>query len=139
MYKTYEHPADIGVYGEGKTLDVAFSEVAKAMLSVICEIDKIKKDKFILIEVESSNEEDLLFAWLNELLSEADINNMFFCECEVGISKSENKFKLKAKCFGDDRENNLDHYKVEVKAATYYDLTVKIEKNKFIAQCIVDV
>lgn len=139
MYKTYEHPADIGVYGKGPTLDIAFSEVAKAMFSVIVDIEKIKKDKFILIELESTNEEDLLFAWLNELLASADINNIFFCECEVKISNKNDNFNLKAKCFGSPRDKNPDKYKVEVKAATYFDLSVKKEKGQFIAQCIVDV
>ena len=83
MYEYFEHQADVGIIGYGKTLEEAFVEGAKAMFQVMCEIKNVKAVKKIKIEVEGNDKETMFIEWLNDLLAKKDIEDMFFSEFEV--------------------------------------------------------
>lgn len=44
-YETFEHTADIGIRGIGDNLEQAFEEGAKAMFSVMYDINSIKPNQ----------------------------------------------------------------------------------------------
>lgn len=138
MYEYFDHRADIGVRGIGSTLEEAFQEAAKAMFGVMGNIGKVGDRKSIDIECDADDETGLLVEFLNKLLSEADINDMFFSDFSVKIEKGK-KFRLIGKAFGEKRDADKHELKLEVKAATYSNAKVEKQKGKFIAQCVVDV
>ena len=84
-YETFEHEADVGVRGFGKTMEEAFQNGAKAMFSVMVELDKVDPKKKIGINCEALDNETLFVEWLNELLSTADIEDMVFFTLGTGI------------------------------------------------------
>ena len=134
MYELFEHKADIGIRGIGSSLEEAFAEGAKAMFSVMVDIDKVKPVKSIAIACSAENDEELFVEFLNRLLAEATINEMVFSKFIVQIRDH----GLKGTAKGEKLNFEKHNIKTEVKAATYSQL--KIERNKkFIAQCIVDV
>ena len=49
-YKFLEHGGEEGILGEGKTLESAFSEAAKAMFAAMVDIKKVKTMKSIKIQ-----------------------------------------------------------------------------------------
>lgn len=137
VYKYFEHKADIGIIGEGRSLEEAFQEAAKAMFEVMGNLNKIKPIKKIEIKTKAYDEKELFVEWLNELLAQKDINEMLFSKFEVFIEKSDNKYILKGYCFG-EKINKKHELETEVKAATYSEL--KLTKNKkVIIQCILDI
>jgi SHS2 domain-containing protein len=138
MYEYFEHRADIGIRGIGKTMKDAFQETAKAMFGVMGKIENVEKKKEIRIECDADDEIGLLIEFLNKLLSEADINDMFFSEFKVKIEKNE-KYKLVGNAIGEKRNPKKHELKLEVKAATYSNAKVEKKDGRFIAQCIVDV
>ena len=134
MYEFFEHKADIGIRGIASSLEEAFAEAAKAMFSVMIDIDKVKPVKTVDIKCSAENDEELLVEFLNKLLSEANINDMVFSEFIVRI-KDHN---LEATAKGEKLEPERHNVKTEVKAATYSQL--RIERNDhFLVQCVVDV
>ncbi len=134
MYEFFEHKADIGIRGIGSSLEEAFAEAAKAMFSVMVDIDKVKPIKTVDISCKAENDEELLVEFLNKLLSEANINDMVFSGFIVRIKDH----GLEATAKGESLDPERHNVKTEVKAATYSQL--KIESNeKFLVQCIVDV
>ncbi len=134
VYKYFEHQADVGIIGVGKTLEEAFQEGAKAMFQIMCDVDKVKPKKTIKIKLKSNDEESLFVDWLNELLAKKDIEEMMFSEFKVKIKGT----SLTADVKGEKLDLKKHHLKIEVKAATYSQL--KIEKGKeYKAQCVVDV
>ena len=134
MYELFEHQADIGIRGIGSSLEEAFSEAARAMFSVMINIDKVTPVKSIAVSCKADNDEELLVEFLNRLLTEANINDMVFSKFIVQIRNHE----LTGAAKGENLDLEKHEIKTEVKAATYSQL--KIERNdKFIAQCIVDV
>ena len=134
-FERFEHRADVGVRGFGETLEEAFVEGARAMFSVMVELEGVSPEKTFDIEVSASDEEALFVEWLNELLSIGDLNDVVFCKFEAKISGN----SLKGKASGEKWDLKKHEPKTEVKAATYSQLQVKKENGSYVAQCIVDV
>jgi len=135
MYEKFEHGADIGIKGRGPTLNEAFAETAKAMFDVMVDVGNIELKKEIRISVSAPNKEELLVEFLNQLLTQADLNNMVFKKFVVHISDN----KLQALVFGEELDPQRHNIKTEVKAATYSMLKIGKENGGYFAQCVIDV
>jgi len=134
MHKTFEHKADIGIIGKGKTLEKAFEEAAKAMFSIQCNIKKVKQDKKIRILASASNKEELFVEFLNQLLTQSSLKDMLFSKFKVKIKENE----VKGYAIG-EKIQKKHQLKTEIKAATYSELKVFQEKSSWVVQCIIDV
>jgi SHS2 domain-containing protein len=152
MYSYFEHQADVGIMGKGKTVEEAFGEGAKALFGVMVEVEKIEPKEKIEIKVEAENLEELFVEWLNRLLAEAGINEMVFGEFEAEINQSpppsspsergrikEGAYNLTGVAWGEKLNIQKHQPKIEVKAATYAELFVGKENNEWVAKCVVDV
>ena len=134
-FEIFEHKADVGIRGRGKTLEEAFEDAARAMFSVMVDLETVRPIEAFEVEVSASDEEALFVEWLNELLSVADLNDVVFSDFKVEISGN----ALKGKARGEKWDLERHKPKTEVKAATYSSLLVKNENGSYVAQCIVDV
>ncbi len=138
-FELFEHKADIGIRGFGKTLEEAFENGAKAMFSIMVNIEKIKPEKEIKIVCKAEDKESLFIDWLNNLLAESDLEGMVFSEFKVKIKKENSGYVLEGRAKGENLNKERHEVKTEVKAATYAELKIKKENNIFIAQTVVDV
>jgi len=135
-WEHYSHPADMGIRGIGETREQAFCQAALALTAVITNPENIEPTEKIEIECEETDDEQLLFAWLNALLYEMSSRNMLFGRFDIVL----NGDSLRAEIWGEKINIQKHEPVVEVKAATYADLKVKQNKQGlWIAQCIVDV
>ncbi|MCX6801787.1 MAG: archease [Candidatus Diapherotrites archaeon] len=139
MFELFEHKADVGVRGFGKTLEEAFQECAKAMFGVMADLSKVKAKESVEVHIEARNEEELLLGWLNELLFEKGAREMLFSDFKVKIAKGKESWALQGTAKGEKMNPEKHGMKTEVKGASYSGLKVVKEKGKFLAQCIVDV
>ncbi len=137
-YETFEHGADIGIRGKGKSIEEAFEGIAKAMFSIMIDLDKIDCEKKIKIELDSNDLTSLMVFWLNKLLTQADLNRIIFKEFEISIEKTDDSFFLKSFNWG-GRIKDLEDIGVEVKGVTYSSAKVFKTNSLWIAQCVVDV
>ena len=135
-YEYFEHEADVGIMGTGKSLEEAFEEGAKAMFNVMVDIDKIEPKEIVRIECKAANNEELFVEWLNKLLAEAGMNNMVFSKFKIESIKND---KLTGYAIGEALDQEKHNIKTEVKAATYSQLSIKKENDNYIVKCIVDV
>lgn len=135
MYQKFEHGADIGIKGIGKTLEEAFAEGACAMFDAMVNVKKVKPQKEVKIKTEAANQEELFIEFLNKLLAQADLESMVFSKFEVVIKNN----KLTASAFGEELGQEKHNIKSEVKAATYSMLKIGRENDNYFAQCIIDV
>ena len=141
-FQTFEHKADIGIRGIGKTKEKSFEESAKCLFNVQVDINKLKPFKQILISAKAENLEEIFVEFLNKLITTSAIKEMVFGKFIVYIkeNKSKKQLELKAEAFGEKLNITKHNIKVEVKAATYGELRVYLDKDKnWISQCIVDV
>lgn len=139
MFELFEHKADVGVRGFGKSPEEAFAECAKATFSVIAELGKVKAEKAVKVEAEAGSREQLLVAFLNELLYLHDVKGMLFKSFDLYIMETAGKWRLRGKAFGEKVNKEKHAIKGDVKAASFHQLKVEEEGKKWVAQCVVDV
>ncbi len=134
-YEVYPHTADAGVRGIGDTVSEAFEGAAMATFSIMAEIDKVKPETEVSVELSADSLEDLLVKWLNELISLSSLKGLVFSKFSVKVD--EKKVSLKGSAWGQSiKDVPLQE---EVKAATYADIKVERNNGQWVAQCIVDV
>jgi SHS2 domain-containing protein len=139
-YEQFEHQADVGIRGRGRTIEEAFENGAKAMFNVMVNLEKVEPKKEIKIECEAPNLEELFVEWLNKLLSEAGIENLVFSDFKINeIKRIDSGYKLFGLAKGEELNSERHEPKVEVKAATYSQLKIEKRGNEYIAQTIIDV
>ena len=139
-FEQFEHQADVGIRGYGTTLEEAFENGAKAMFSVMTNLEKVELKKEIEIECQAHNLEELFVEWLNKLLSEAGIGNLVFSDFKIKeIKKVNSNYRLSGLTRGEELNLEKHEPRVEVKAATYSQLKAEKKGNQYIVQTIVDV
>ncbi len=134
-YETFDHRADIGIRGYGNSMEEAFENGAKAMFSVMVDIDDVKSVDKEEIRCEAPDLEMLFVEWLNGLLSVSYLHGKFFSNFKVAITGN----KLEGSAWGEGFDKERHHVMTEVKAATYSMLKIEKEEGLYMAQCVVDV
>lgn len=138
-YEYIDHEADVGILSSGDTVEKAFCEGAKAMFNVMVDIDEVKDDKKVTIECQAESIPILFIEWLNELISQGDIHDMFFSEFSiVSLTKLNDHLVLKGIAKGEIINLEKHKVKTEVKAATYSGLKYEQKENKHYLQCVLD-
>ncbi len=135
-WEHFSHQADIGIRGIGESMAAAFEEAAAAMTAVITEPESISPSRVVPVTCENPDPELLLVEWLSALIYEMSTRRMLFSRFEVTIENG----LLRANVWGERLEADKHHPAVEVKAATYMELSVRQEAaDRWVAQCVVDV
>ena len=140
-YELLEHEADIGVKGIGPTLEEAFQEGAKAMFSVMIDLEKVEATSSVDVKCEADSIEMLFVEFLNRLLADMTISEMVFSKFEIKITKSEEPetYSLTGKAFGETLNQEKHQTKTEVKGATLHGVKYEEVEGKHMIQCVVDV
>jgi tRNA nucleotidyltransferase (CCA-adding enzyme) len=131
----FHHQADIGVCGEGESLEQAFAQAAMAMTAVITEPGLVLPEKKVTIHCRAPDRELLLVDFLNALVYEMATRHMLFSRFDVAIAEN----RLDATVWGEVLDLQRHQPAVEVKGASYTALQVKEENGHWIARCVVDV
>ena len=124
MEKDFEiinHTADIGIVAYGTDVSQAFANAARALFSLITELDDVGEMLHRDIELTAPDEESLLVGWLNELIYLFDTENIIFKRFDV--TRLSNT-RLKARSYGEKVDSSRHRLKTGVKAATYHMLKV---------------
>jgi len=132
----FPHQADIGVRGEGNTLEEAFSQAAIALTAVITEPQRVVPQQAVSIACQAPDPELLLVDWLNALIYEMATRHMLFSRFETTIEGTH----LRATAWGETVDVARHQPAVEIKGASYTALEVRQGVDgHWHAQCVVDV
>lgn len=121
-FEVIEHTADVGIAGYGVDLREAFANAAYGLFSLIADIDSVSEDVRRDVEVTADNREELLVAWLNELIYLFEVEGVLFSRFDIAEL---GQTKLKAACRGEKIDHRRHRIKTGVKAATYHMLRVE--------------
>jgi SHS2 domain-containing protein len=135
-YEIIPHTADIGIKAYGNTLPELFKNAAYAMFDIIADLDGLKKSVEQFIEVKAPNREELLLAWLDELLYNFCTKQIIFFDFNI---EDLSDAHLKAKAIGRNIGENPNRLKTEIKAVTYHELKIQAKDGRFTATVIFDV
>lgn len=116
-----DHTADVGIIAYGTDISQAFVNAARALFSLITEIDDVEEVMYRDMELTASDEESLLVEWLNELIYLFDAEGIIFKRFDITELDSKH---LKARSYGEKVDSSKHQLKTGVKAATYHMLKV---------------
>lgn len=121
-FEVIDHTADIGIAAYGANLREAFANAAYALFSLMVDLDNVADAVCYEAEVTAENREDLLVAWLNELIYLFEVEYVLLKRFEIDeLSET----RLRARCFGERIDSERHKIKIAVKAATYHMLKVE--------------
>jgi len=141
-YELFDHPADIGLRIYGRNLEELFTHAARGLTDLMTDV---QKDKFGLVIKASEHEEiclheesvsDLLFSWLRELLYLFSAKKLIFQKYQFDKL---NEKELVAHAAGEFFDPERHEQRVEVKAVTYHQFSVKKTRQGWQAQVIFDI
>jgi len=132
-YEILEHTADIGIIVYGRSPKEIFINAACAMFEIIADTRRIKPKERIKIHEKADSYDELLLAWLRELLyrysidraipKDFEITKLNSKEIEATVSACRTAYALMA----------------EIKAVTYHELEFKRTSSGYRAKVIFDV
>jgi SHS2 domain-containing protein len=134
-WETFAHGADIGVRGFGRTREQAFAGAALAVTGVVTDPAGVRPVEPVAIQCTGPDDELLLYAWLNALITEMALRRMLFSRFDVTIGRD----RLSAVAHGEPVDVARHAPAVEVKGATFTELAVRRDGDGWVAQCVVDV
>jgi len=123
-FEVIEHTADVGIAAYGSDLKEAFANAAYALFSLMVDLKQVGDTLYREVEITAENQEDLLVAWLNELIYLFEVESILFKRFSVDELT---ETRLKSRCYGQAIDLLRHKIKLGVKAATYHML--KVEKD----------
>jgi len=120
-FEIVNHTADVGIIAYGADMRETFANAARALFSLITELDDVEEVLYRDIELTAVDEESLLVEWLNELIYLFDAENVIFKRFDI---IELNNTRLKARSYGEKVDSSRHKLKTGVKAATYHMLKV---------------
>ncbi len=134
-----EHVADVGLRAEGASLDEAFEEAARGVMALMVDPTTIE----LLIEhpvnLEATSEEELLVAWLGELVAQLELQRLVFGQVRVKIDADGDVRRLAGAAIGERLDPDRHRPLTEVKGISYLGLCVQRSAGGWTAACVLDV
>ena len=135
-YEVIPHTADIGIKVYGKNLQELFKNAAYGMFDIIADLDGLTVSVTKSIDIKAPDKEELLIAWLGELLYNFYTKQIIFFDFDIGEL---DETHLKAAASGRHVGENRNRLKTEIKAVTYHELKIEEKQGVFTAVVIFDV
>ena len=142
VHEYFEHGADVGVRGFGRSPSEAFAGAAGGLFHLIdADLELVRPEIEETFTVEASDLEALLVAYLNELISLFDGRRVLFSRFRVRIDEDRDRgiFRLRGEAAGERFDPARHEGVVEPKGATYTAARVARSGGRWLAQCVVDV
>ena len=135
-FRILDHTADVGLEAHGSDLPQLFANAARGMFSIISDLDSIQPTRQIPVSVSADGLEDLLVAWLSELLYLFNTRQMLFGRFDISEMDDHH---LKATAFGEPIDLARHDLLAEIKAVTYHGLDVSRTGQLWTATVLFDI
>ena len=120
----FEHTADVGLAATGRDLPEAFANAARGLVNLLVDPAGVRETTHRQVALVEEGPEELLVAWLNELLF------LFDSEGFVPVSftfAALSETALEATLGGERFDPARHRARSGVKAATYHEVTVECD------------
>jgi SHS2 domain-containing protein len=138
-FELFDHTADIGVHAYGNSVSDIFEQGARSMYSILFhnQIPEVELKGEFEIKLQSSDLEQLLVDWLDELLFIYSTENILINDFKIDIDLD--KFTLDARIKGEELTDEQLKETIEIKAVTYHMLEIKKTDDSWTATIIFDI
>jgi SHS2 domain-containing protein len=134
-FEFVDHTGDLGVRVIGESLPRLFEQAAHALTFILTDPEMLQTSEARKLKLEARTDEELLIAWLNELIYLFDTQGLLFKEYDV---LSVHDHRLEALVRGESYAESRHPIKTAVKAATYHQLKIEHHEGLWTAQVIFD-
>lgn len=156
-FESFDHTADVGLRVRGKDLKELFVHAAEGLFDLIAEQKKGSVGRHrglpLQVKVIAPSLEELLVAWLRELIYLSSTRQMFFGGFKIKRMNVGARLRVRphmgghiclpiwvqAEIFGEKIDPKKHILKKEVKAVTYHELSLKKTYGGWVAEVILDV
>jgi SHS2 domain-containing protein len=123
-FEAVEHTADLALIARGRTLAELFTHAAEGMVAFLYDraaVEPLEEERF---EVFGEDAEELLVAWLQEILYRHEMRQRVYRDFRV---ESVAPPRLAANARGESFDPARHEILAQIKAATYHDLAIVTE------------
>jgi SHS2 domain-containing protein len=131
-----EHPSDLGIEAYGPTIREAFEQAALGLMAVIADTETIDAVDEREVIIEAQDFENLLVRWLSEILYLYDGEDFLLKETKV---ESIAPKRLSARLLGEKYQAAKHTLKLDVKAITYHQLSIKSSNSVTTVRVFLDI
>ncbi len=131
-----EHTADLGIEATAPDLATLFAVAGEALFALIADPKTIEIRESLAVSGSGSGPEELLHAWLCELLAEFNVNGFVAKSCEIHEITEE---QVKGTIRGEKLDLSRHRFHTEIKGVTYHDFRVWEADANWHARVIFDV
>jgi len=135
-YKYLEHSTDAFIEVKAKTLEEAFSVAGKSVVETIIDLKNIQEIEEKSIKVKGRNLLNLLYNWLEEIVTITITDGFAIKKFSVNIKKN-TEYEIVSKVFGEKLDLKKHGFKVEIKSPTFHLMEIK-ENNGITMQYLLD-
>ena len=135
-FRILEHTADVGFEAWGATREEVFANAARALISLIVDLEAIAPCEEVPLQVRGPDPESVLVNWLSELLYLHDAEAWLFRDFEI-LSLQDDALSALAR--GEKLQRSRHPVKLLVKAITYHQLVLEKSSQGWRAQVYVDI
>ncbi|MBP6876030.1 MAG: archease [Candidatus Eisenbacteria bacterium] len=124
-FEPVDHTADRALRVWAPDLESLFLQAARGLASLLTDPSTVERRERRSIELAGIDREELLVAWLGEILYRHDAEHLLLAHFDaVHIECEEERCSLRAVAFGEARDPARHSGGTSVKAATYHGLRV---------------
>jgi SHS2 domain-containing protein len=125
-YKYLEHSTDAFIEVRAKNLEEAFSVAGKSVVETIIDSNNIQEIEEKNIEVKGRNLLNLLYNWLEEIVTITIADGFAIRNFSVNIKKNK-EYQIISNISGEKLDIKKHNFKVEIKSPTFH--LMEIEEN----------
>lgn len=123
-FEPIEHTADLAFVARGRTLEELFKHAALALVAFLYDRESVQPCEEERIELAGADREELLVAWLQEILYRLEMRRRIYSEFTV---ESATTLNLAATVRGEAFDPRRHEVLTGIKAATYHGLAIETE------------
>ena len=123
-YKYLEHSTDAFIEVKAKTLEEAFSVAGKSVVDTIIDLKNIQEVEEKSIKVNGRNLLNLLYNWLEEIVTITITDGFAIRNISVNIKKDD-EYEIISKISGEKLDLKKHNFKVEIKSPTFHLMEIK--------------
>lgn len=131
-----EHTADLGIEVTATDMPSLFSAAAQALYALIADPDTIEMREEVRVFAGGDGPEELLHAWLCELLAQFNLSGFIGKSCDVTQATDE---RVDGIIKGERLDLTRHSFHTEIKGVTYHGFKVWQEDGSWRARVIFDV
>ena len=135
-YRYLEHSTDAFIEVKAKNLEEAFSVAGKSVVETIIDLKNIQEIEGKSIKVQGRNLLNLLYNWLEEIVTITITDGFAIKNFSVNIEKNDG-YEIISKISGEKLDLKKHNFKIEIKSPTFHLMEIK-ENDEITMQYLLD-